>query len=221
MSDLIIIGFPDEKRAQEAWEELVKLQRDYLVDLDDAAIVRRDQKGKLHVTTPAHHAVAWGSFSGLFWGVLIGLLFLGPFAPLAGVAGGLMGAALGTGEGLAIKDDFKQRVRDLVRPGTSAILVILRKVTFDKFVEALQPYGGTILQTSLPHDEEQRLMEALHGSDPHAPTWEQPTEVGTLCRGYRLSRPVRALRRFAGRAAERAPGSSPSTGLSWPPVKWT
>ena len=54
MSDLIIIGYPDETTAQKVWEELVRLERDYLVDLDDAAIIRRDRKGKLHITTPAH-----------------------------------------------------------------------------------------------------------------------------------------------------------------------
>ena len=72
MSDLMVIGYPDEETAQKAWEELVKLERDFLVDLEDAAVIRRDQKGKLHITTPTHHAVAWGSFSGLFWGVLHG-----------------------------------------------------------------------------------------------------------------------------------------------------
>jgi uncharacterized membrane protein len=71
MSDLIVIGYPDEDTAEKVWEELVKLQDDYLVDLDDAAIIRRDQKGKLHVTTPAHHAAAWGTLSGMFWGVLM------------------------------------------------------------------------------------------------------------------------------------------------------
>jgi uncharacterized membrane protein len=126
MSDLIVIGYPDEKTAQNVWEELVNLEREYLVDLEDAAIIRRDHKGKLHITTPAHHAVALGSFSGLFWGVLIGLLFLFPLAPLVGVAGGIMGAALGAAENLGIKDDFKQRVQDMLAPGTSAILVILR-----------------------------------------------------------------------------------------------
>ena len=175
MSDLIIIGYPDETTAQKVSEELVRLERDYLVDLDDAAIIRRDRKGKLHITTPAHHAVAWGTFSGLFWGVLIGLLFLFPLAPLAGVAGGIMGAAFGAAENLGIKGEFKQRVRDMIQPGTSAILVILRKATLDKFVDALQPYGGTILQTSLPRDAEQQLMKTLHGEDPKAPTWEQPT----------------------------------------------
>ena len=72
------------------------------------------RKGRLHVTSPAHHAVAWGTLSGLFWGVLIGLIFLFPLAPLAGVAGGIMGAALGAAGNLGVKDDFRQRVQDLV-----------------------------------------------------------------------------------------------------------
>ena len=33
MSDLIIIGYPDETTAENVWAELVKLQHDYLVDL--------------------------------------------------------------------------------------------------------------------------------------------------------------------------------------------
>ncbi len=176
MSDLIVIGYPDESTAEKVWDELVKLEDEYLVDLEDAAIIRRDAKGRLHVTTPAHHAVAWGTLSGLFWGVLIGLLFLFPLAPLAGVAGGVMGAAFGAAGNLGIKEDFKRRVQDLVQPGTSALLVIVRKVTPDKFVEALRPYGGTVLQTSLPHDAEQQLMKALHGDDPAAATWQQPAD---------------------------------------------
>ena len=175
MSDLIVIGYPDEDTAERAWRELTQLQRDYLVDLDDAAIIRRDRNGKLHVTTPAHHAVAWGTLSGLFWGVVLGLLLLGPLAPVAGVAGGIMGAAIGAGTDLGIKDDFRERVQELVQPGTSALLVIARKVTLDRFLEALQPYGGTVLKTSLPHDAEQQLMKALHGDDPKAPTWQQQT----------------------------------------------
>jgi len=59
MSDLIVIGYPDEATAQNVWDDLVKLQYDYVVDLEDAAIIRRDRNGKLHVTTPAHHAPTW------------------------------------------------------------------------------------------------------------------------------------------------------------------
>jgi len=47
-----------------------------------------------------------------------------------------------------------------------------------KFLEALKPYGGAVLQTSLSHDAEQELMKALHGEDRSAPTWEQPRSAG-------------------------------------------
>src|SRR6201996_5495898 len=178
MSDLIVIGYPDEETAEKVWDELVKLQEDFLVDLEDAAIVRRDQKGRLHVTTPAHHAVTWGTLSGLFWGVLIGLIFLFPLAPLVGLAGGIMGAALGAAWRLGIKDDFRQRVQDLVQPGTSALMVIVRKTTPDKFTEALRPYGGTVLKTLLPRDAELELMKALHGDNPDSPSWTQSSAGG-------------------------------------------
>ena len=49
MSDLIVIGYPDEQTAEKVWDELVSMQDDFLVDLEDAAIIRRDQKERLHV----------------------------------------------------------------------------------------------------------------------------------------------------------------------------
>jgi uncharacterized membrane protein len=70
-------------------------------------------------------------------------------------------------------EDTAQRVYDELMKLEHDIIV--RKVTMDRFLEALRPYGGTVLQTSLPRDAEQELMEGLHGSDPGAPTWEQPS----------------------------------------------
>jgi hypothetical protein len=61
MSDLTVIGYPDEQTAARAWDELVRLEKDCLADLQDAAIIRRDSNGGLHVTTPAHYAVAGGT----------------------------------------------------------------------------------------------------------------------------------------------------------------
>jgi len=45
-------------------------------------------------------------------------------------------------------------------------------------LEELKPYGAMVLKTSLPHDAEQQLMQALHGDDPAAPTWQQPASAG-------------------------------------------
>jgi uncharacterized membrane protein len=150
-----------------------------LVDLDDAAIIRRDKNGKLHVTTPAHHTATWGALSGLFWGVVIGLIFFFPLAPFIALAGGLMGAAIGKASDLGIEDDFKGRVQELVKPGTSAVLVVVRKATPDKLLEALKPYGGTILQSSLTHKAEDELMKALHGDNTASGTWEHTQQSGS------------------------------------------
>jgi uncharacterized membrane protein len=180
VSDLVVIGYPDERTAGRAWGELTRLQQGYLADLEDAAIVRRDHKGKLRITSPAHHAVAWGTLSGLFWGTVIGLLLLPvapvavPLAPMLGAASGLAGAGIGAGADLLFEDDFRRYVQDLLQPGTAALLIILRGGEPGRFMEALRPYGGTILKTSLPPGAEDQLMKVLHGADPKATTWEQP-----------------------------------------------
>ena len=55
-------------------------------------------------------------------------------------------------------------VRDMVQPGTSALFLMLEKVTPDKAVEAMSKYGGTVLKTSLSKDDEKELQDALHGA---------------------------------------------------------
>jgi uncharacterized membrane protein len=51
----------------------------------------------------------------------------------------------------------------MVQPGTSALFLVLEKVTPDKAVEAMSKYGGTVLKTSLSKEDEQELQDALHG----------------------------------------------------------
>ena len=162
MSELVIIGYPDETTATRVLDELHEAEREYLVDLDDAAVIVRNQRGKLKIIT-TDHLVTGATLGGMFWGLLIGLLL---FVPVAGLAiGGIIGAATGGLTRLGIKDDFKQQVSDLVKPGTSAILAVIRRITPDKVIDDIKPYGGTVLKTSLTHDEEAKLIAALHGAD--------------------------------------------------------
>lgn len=160
MSELIVIGYPDETTAVKVLDQLQEAQQEFLVDLDDAAVLVRNQRGKLKVTT-TDHLVAGATLGGMFWGLLIGLLLLAPIAGLA--VGAIVGAATGGLVRLGIKDDFRDQVADMVKPGTSAILAVIRKITPDKVVEELRPYGGTILRTSLTYEQEEELIAALHG----------------------------------------------------------
>jgi uncharacterized membrane protein len=158
MSDLIVIGYPDEATAKQVLDKALAMETEYLIDLQDAAVVVRDEKGKLHVTT-TDHLTEMGALGGVFWGAIVGMIFL---VPLFGAAlGGLYGAVFGFLGDLGIKKQFKEQVADLLQPGTSAIMFVVRKMTPDKVLEELAPYGGTVLRTSLDHEAEEHLQEAL------------------------------------------------------------
>jgi uncharacterized membrane protein len=128
-------------------------------------VIVRDKEGKYHVHT-SHHAVGGGATWGMFWGLLFGLLF---FVPVFGMAVGAgLGALFGKIEKSGIDKEFQEQVRDMLQPGTSALFVVVEKVTPDKAVEALSQYGGTVLKSSLSKDAEHELQEALHGETVHA-----------------------------------------------------
>ncbi|MCU1380403.1 MAG: hypothetical protein JWN29_3386 [Acidimicrobiales bacterium] len=161
MADLIVIGYPDETTAEQAADEVERLAHDLLIEPDAIAVIRRDQDGKFHVTT-RHHEVAVGTMWGMFWGVLFGVLF---FIPVLGMAvGAALGALMGLVTKMGMTQDFQKQVRDLVQPGTSALFLIVDKITPDKAVEALSRYGGTVLKTSFSRDAEAEIQQALHGS---------------------------------------------------------
>ena len=162
MSDLIVIGYPDETTAALAADEARALARDLIIQPDAIASIVRDTEGKYHVHT-SHHAVGTGATWGMFWGLLFGLLF---FVPVFGLAlGAGLGALMGKITKAGIDREFQDQVRDLIKPGTSALFLMVEKVTPDKAVEAMSKYGGTVLKTSLSKQGEADLQAALHGSE--------------------------------------------------------
>jgi uncharacterized membrane protein len=160
VADLIAIGYPDETTAAAAADEARRLAYDLIIQPDAIAVIVRHMDGSYEVRTN-HHMVGDGAIWGIFWGFLFGLLF---FIPVLGMAVGAgMGALFGKLGKSSINKEFRDQVRDMVKPGTSALFLMLEKVTPDKAVEAMSKYGGTVLKTSLSKQDEQELQEALHG----------------------------------------------------------
>jgi uncharacterized membrane protein len=166
MSDLIVVAFPGEDTADQVLNRLQALQKEHLIDLEDACVVVRDRNGKVHVKQAVNlvglEAASGGAF-GAMWGTLIGLLF---FNPLAGL---LTGAAFGAGAGAlsgmlsdyGIDDDFIRSLGDTLEPGTSALFVLVRRATLDKVLPEVRPFGGQVIRTSLSTEQEARLRRAL------------------------------------------------------------
>src|SRR4051795_9024471 len=141
MADLVAIGYPDETTGSLAAEEVRRLSEDLIIEPDAVAVIVRDKEGKYHVHT-SHHPVGGGATWGMFWGFLFGLLF---FVPVLGMAVGTgLGAVFGKIEKSGIDKQFQQQVRDMLQPGTSALFLVVEKVTPDKAIEGLQEFGGTV-----------------------------------------------------------------------------
>jgi uncharacterized membrane protein len=158
MSDLVVISFDDEHKAFELRAELSKLQKQYLIEMEDVVVVTKDEKDKVKL----HQAVnltAAGAASGSFWGLLIGMIF---FNPLLGVAiGAGAGALSGKLTDIGINDKFMEELSKSFKPNTSAIFVLVKRSTPDKVLADLKGFKGKVIQTSLSADKEEALRKVI------------------------------------------------------------
>jgi len=157
MSTLVAIGYSDPYRAEEVRLMLRKMQRDYLIDLEDAVVAVKDDKGKVRLNQPS--LVGAGAATAGFWGALIGLLFMAPLLGLA--AGAAAGAISGALTDVGINDKFMKDLADTMKPRSSVLFALVHTATPERVLEELKGRGGKVLQTSLTHESEAKLQQAL------------------------------------------------------------
>ena len=174
MSDLVFIAFDTEKHAEEVREKVLAMQKEYLIDVEDAVIAVRDENGRVKLNQLLH-PTATGALSGAFWGMLVGWIFMLPLAGAAvGAAGGALGGAL-VDVGIN-DDDMRRQANEALKPGTAGLFLLIRKMTTDKVLEDLKGVGGTVVRTSFDNAKEEALREALAGHIAAPATPAPPTE---------------------------------------------
>src|SRR5438874_6676914 len=145
MSDLVVIAFPTEAKAEEVRQKLLAMQKEYLIELGDAVIAVKDPQGSVKLNQLLNTTAA-GAVSGTFWGALIGLIFLMPLAGAAlGAASGALGGALAD---VGINDRFMRDAAQSLQSGSAVLFLLIRTMTTDKVLVALQGEGGTVVRTS-------------------------------------------------------------------------
>ncbi|HEX5242225.1 MAG TPA: DUF1269 domain-containing protein, partial [Tepidisphaeraceae bacterium] len=119
MSNLVVFGFDGIHTADEVLNKLRSMQKEYLIDLEDACVVERQDNGKVFI----HQAVnltavgaAAGGSRGALWGTLVGLLFLNPLAGMAigAITGAGVGALSGSLSDYGIRDDFVKKLSETI-----------------------------------------------------------------------------------------------------------
>lgn len=172
MSDLIVIVYPNEAKAEEVRQRLIGLQKEYIIKLGDAVIATKTEAGAVKLNQLVNTTAA-GAVSGSFWGLLIGVLFLNPLIGLAaGAASGALGGAL---TDVGINDAFMKELSASIQPGDAALFVLAHEMTADKVLKEIKGFGGVVLKTSLDETKEQVLRDALQRASAPADQKAAPT----------------------------------------------
>ena len=159
MQNLIVVTFDNIEEAFEVRDALREAQHADVIDLDDSAVVVKDQDGTIDVKNEVDRGIKVGVVGGSLLGLLIGLLLGGPIASV--VLGAVAGALGGNLANLGIDQKFIDNVAAALTPGSSALFFVYRDEDPGVAVSVLEPFEGVVHYTSLPEETEARLREVL------------------------------------------------------------
>jgi uncharacterized membrane protein len=157
MNQLIVIAFDHFEDARTAMAGLRSLEHQRQIAFEDTAIVERDPDGTAHVKNEISGTTETATAIGALIGGLVTFVF-----PLAGIAlGAALGALVGRSLDRGVSDAFVDEVKTTLRPGRSALFLVVKSSNADAVSAALRQYSGDVIQTTLDSEAEEGLRQAL------------------------------------------------------------
>jgi uncharacterized membrane protein len=157
MATVTVLRFTTATDADAALDQIKALQKQHLITLHDAAIVSWPEGQQAPRTRQLVDLVTNSALSGMFWGILFGLIFVTPFFGLA--LGGAVGAIGGALRDYGIDDDFIKNIRGAVTPGTSALFLMTSDAVLDRVAAVLKERDFEIIATNLSSQQERKLRD--------------------------------------------------------------
>ncbi len=155
-SNLVVIGFDDYMQAEKVRIALEQMEEEQLIKLEDAVVAAKHAQGRVKIRQEQDFLGGTAIGGGLL-GLIVGAVLLHP------VIGGAFGVLAGKlfQKDIGIDDVFISDVSSALKPGSSALFLLVQEAEVDKVLERLQPYKGRVLQTTLPDDVKERVNKAL------------------------------------------------------------
>ncbi len=157
MNQLLVVAFDHFDDARNAMVRLRSLEREGKIRFEDTAILERDPDGTAHVKNEVSGTTETAAVIGAIIGGFVTFLF----PPVGMAIGAALGAALGIGLDTGVSDKFIDEVKKTLRPGRSALFLVVKESDADATLAALRPFRGDVIQTTLPTEAEEALRQAL------------------------------------------------------------
>src|SRR6478736_1367264 len=146
MAELVVVGFDNPTDADRVLTELTRLQKEYLIDLEDAVVAIRSPDGTVRIKQSVN------------------------LVSLGAASGGLRGALWGSLIGHGINDDFIKGIGATLKPETSALFLLIRKSQPEKVLAELAGFKAHVIRSSLSPEQEAKLQAALSRAQSPSPS---------------------------------------------------
>jgi uncharacterized membrane protein len=155
--DVVVAAFPSEQGAADALHELETAKKDGLINIKDAAVLRRDTGNELHITETADKGFGRGAVLGGVAGAVVGVM-AGPigWATLGGAAVGGLAAKLRDG---GFPDSRLRQIGDGLKPGSSAIVAVVEHEWVREVEHRMEERAADLITESIESDVAQQLEQ--------------------------------------------------------------
>jgi uncharacterized membrane protein len=156
MSEVVAAAFDGLNAAADVLHKLRSLESEHLVELDDACVAQSDAQGRLHLKQALGHRLP-SALYGRFWHELVQHILH-------------HGRQAAESEHCKLDRAFCCDLAEALKPGTSALFVLVRGASADLLAEALRKQEGRILRSTLPENEREELEVAIGMRPPRPPS---------------------------------------------------
>jgi uncharacterized membrane protein len=178
---VIIAAFDDEKAADETLKELKAARWAGLIGIQNAAVLRRDQKNKLHVKELKDWGGGKGAAVGGTIGAVIGMI-TGPGAILTGAVGAAIGGLAAKLRDSGFSNERLNTLGESLKPGSSAVLAIIEHKWVAEMEKELAEAGADVITASIAADIAEQLQSG-HEVAYTALETDEGTAVGRMAVG--------------------------------------
>jgi uncharacterized membrane protein len=149
--ELIVAAFQDETSAAEALKTLKQARREKLIGIQNAAVLRKDEKGKLHIQETADMGGGKGAALGGVVGAAIGLI-AGPALLVPAAVGALVGGLSAKLRDSGFSNERLKTLGENLKPGSSAIVAVVEHTWVAEVENAMAEAGADAVTAALSAD---------------------------------------------------------------------
>lgn len=156
--DAIVASFKSEETANQVARQIRQSGKDKVIKLYGAAVVKRDEKGKLHLDDPSDAGAVKGMLGGGLIGAVAAVIFPPLVIPVA--LGALFGGIAAKLHDGGLPDAQLKQIGAILEKGAAAVVALVDPADSDAVNKMLAEAGADVVSIGLNEETLAKLAEA-------------------------------------------------------------